>query len=352
MTTAATATATATATTNVNSYSLMSISGDVIIGTKMGTDHFVWFSRYFLWDCFLAPVLQVLRLSSSAKDNAIEAGELKVICVGYGRTGTFSLTKALDKLGYPTLHTQHLYRHYNIMKMWMKQVVEPSIEAESVMMGNPDWNVITQQGFEAIADFPASLYFEELAERYPNAKFILTTKGPGRSEDWFRSWEGMNQAALQSVYVAHRFLSQVEMYGKYFRWLIAHVNQDNVFLSKPFPIHEGQNKKSAIASYEAHNKLVRRTIPPERLLEYHLREGWEPLCRFLEVEACPIDEPFPQYNSALCKSFESLVAILYAVAVTSLLLFTFVAIVCRRFTGKSVVQWMKTRKHIKTEKLY
>lgn len=33
--------------------------------------------------------------------------------------------------------------------------------------------------------------------------------------------------------------------------------------------------------YEAHNARVRALVPPGKLLEYHVREGWAPLCAFL-----------------------------------------------------------------------
>ena len=124
----------------------------------------------------------------------------------------------MEILGYPTLHTQHLYRYPNIMKMWMKKVVEPSIESGVVTMGEPDFDVITSEGFTAVGDFPSSLYFKELMVKYPNAKFILTSKGKGRSVEWFRSWESMNQLALQPVYVTHHIIPLMAMYGKYFRW--------------------------------------------------------------------------------------------------------------------------------------
>ena len=39
---------------------------------------------------------------------------------------------------------------------------------------------------------------------------------------------------------------------------------------------------------------VNAEIPPEQLLVFEVKEGWEPLCRFLE---CPVpDEPFPRTN--------------------------------------------------------
>ena len=33
--------------------------------------------------------------------------------------------------------------------------------------------------------------------------------------------------------------------------------------------------------YEAHNERVIVTIPPENLLVWNLKDGWEPLCTFL-----------------------------------------------------------------------
>jgi Sulfotransferase domain len=40
---------------------------------------------------------------------------------------------------------------------------------------------------------------------------------------------------------------------------------------------------------------VRAAIPPERLLVFDVSEGWQPLCRFLDV-AMPAT-PFPRLNS-------------------------------------------------------
>jgi hypothetical protein len=54
------------------------------------------------------------------------------------------------------------------------------------------------------------------------------------------------------------------------------------------------DKAHAIEVYNRHNEQVRRTIQPDRLLVFEVRQGWEPLCRFLGV-AVP-DEPFPHLN--------------------------------------------------------
>eukprot|EP00568_Trieres_chinensis_P014428 CAMPEP_0183322228 /NCGR_PEP_ID=MMETSP0160_2-20130417/71070_1 /TAXON_ID=2839 ORGANISM="Odontella Sinensis, Strain Grunow 1884" /NCGR_SAMPLE_ID=MMETSP0160_2 /ASSEMBLY_ACC=CAM_ASM_000250 /LENGTH=94 /DNA_ID=CAMNT_0025489333 /DNA_START=174 /DNA_END=454 /DNA_ORIENTATION=+ len=83
---------------------------------------------------------------------------------------------------------------------------------------------------------------------------------------------------------------------KYFRWLFSVVNRDNKYLTAPYPLPD-QSKKDAIGTYEAHNRRVREVIPAEQLLEYSVKQGWKPLCDFLEVENCPTT-PFPKSNSA------------------------------------------------------
>ncbi len=44
-----------------------------------------------------------------------------------------------------------------------------------------------------------------------------------------------------------------------------------------------RDRDSAIKAYRPNNQKVRDTIPSERLLIFNLADGWEPLCRFLEL---------------------------------------------------------------------
>ena len=42
--------------------------------------------------------------------------------------------------------------------------------------------------------------------------------------------------------------------------------------------------------------MIRGLVPKERLLEWTVNDGWEPLCKFLDK---PVpDEPFPHVNKA------------------------------------------------------
>ncbi|HEY0739484.1 MAG TPA: sulfotransferase, partial [Herpetosiphonaceae bacterium] len=54
------------------------------------------------------------------------------------------------------------------------------------------------------------------------------------------------------------------------------------------------DKDSGIEVFNRHNEEVQRVVPPERLLVYDVKQGWEPLCAFLGV---PVpDKPFPHLN--------------------------------------------------------
>jgi hypothetical protein len=51
------------------------------------------------------------------------------------------------------------------------------------------------------------------------------------------------------------------------------------------------------ASLEAQSRLVRSLVPTENLLEFNVKKGWEPLCRFLGNEV-PKELGFPHVNES------------------------------------------------------
>ena len=72
-----------------------------------------------------------------------------------------------------------------------------------------------------------------------------------------------------------------------------------VYLGRVFQKQQGglddvRNKELTIQRFQEHIEEVKATIPPERLLVFQVKDGWEPLCRFLNK---PIpDCPFPKVN--------------------------------------------------------
>tara|TARA_Y100001001_G_C7756199_1_gene219866 strand:- start:147 stop:476 length:330 start_codon:yes stop_codon:yes gene_type:complete len=54
------------------------------------------------------------------------------------------------------------------------------------------------------------------------------------------------------------------------------------------------DRESTKLVYYEHIERVKKTIPSDRLLIYHVNEGWVPLCEFLNVDVPEI--PFPKVN--------------------------------------------------------
>ena len=55
------------------------------------------------------------------------------------------------------------------------------------------------------------------------------------------------------------------------------------------------NRITMAKSFDAHTEWVKSVVPEDRLIIFHPRDGWEPLCTALNVPAP--DTPFPKVNS-------------------------------------------------------
>ncbi|CAM9092046.1 unnamed protein product [Ascophyllum nodosum] len=57
----------------------------------------------------------------------------------------------------------------------------------------------------------------------------------------------------------------------------------------------GMEEEDAKADFIRHIEEIKAFVPTEKRLEFSVKEGWEPLCKFLGV---PVpDVPFPRTNS-------------------------------------------------------
>jgi hypothetical protein len=192
-----------------------------------------------------------------------------------------SLKVALEELGYaPCYHMIEVFAHPEHAPLW-----------QAAWRGEPvDWEGFLG-GYEAAVDWPACSFYEELMERYPEAKVILTVRDPER---WYESTRStiyeLSMVATRSplfrlVFGAIRLLR----FGRVGRGNMAdEIIWDGTFDGK------FENRRYAMDVFERHNAQVRRRVPPDRLLVYEVREGWAPLCEFLGVEEP--DTPFPHVN--------------------------------------------------------
>jgi hypothetical protein len=117
------------------------------------------------------------------------------------------------------------------------------------------------------ADFPASIFVPELLLAYPDAKVIMTE----RDEDaWVKSmdttlWYHYTHGPPQNP--AMRPLA--EKYH-FYCW------------GDDFPRYGRQY-------FREYHALVRKLVRKDRLLEYDVKMGWQPLCAFLGLEVPEMD---------------------------------------------------------------
>ncbi len=188
---------------------------------------------------------------------------LKVVGAGFGRTGTVSLKVALEQLGFgPCYHMSEVFQNPPHLQMW--------IDAAD---GKPDWDTLLD-GYQSSVDFPACSFWKELYEANPGSKVLLSVRDP---EQWFDS--------TQITIMNPRFMDAIKdtKFGELNTKAIHHHFDQN--------IHDRANM---VAAFKRHTEKVKAAIPAKDLLIYDVREGWDPLCRFLGV-AVP-ETPFPRTN--------------------------------------------------------
>jgi hypothetical protein len=193
---------------------------------------------------------------------------LAVIGAGIGRTGTLSLKLALEQIGYgPCYHMAEVFKNVQAhVPLWQAACEE-----------NANWDRLFY-GYRSAVDFPVAAFYKELTAHCPDAKVILTVRDS--SEVWVKSMMATIAPAMRGQpkeeFLAWRRMVNAAIHDRFFGG-------------------EMDTEAQLRSRYERHNEEVERVIPKERLLVYNVSEGWEPLCRFLNV---PIPaEAFPRTNS-------------------------------------------------------
>ena len=191
---------------------------------------------------------------------------LEVIGVGLGRTGTLSLKGAFEKLGFgPCYHMIELRAAEDGFQRWTAHVE-----------GQRNWKRLFE-GFRSTTDHPGCDYWRELAAYYPNAKLVLTVRDP---DAWFDSG--------RTTIFSDDFYRMVERAPEFVRTFFRSLGSTAFFEAH-------HNDRAAMTDYfRRHNEAIIDTIDPDRLLVFEAKQGWQPLCTFLEVPIPGI--PFPRIN--------------------------------------------------------
>jgi hypothetical protein len=206
---------------------------------------------------------------------------MKVIGAGLMRTATTTQLFALEQLGFgPCYHMRDLLGDLeNGLPLW-----------EAAAEGAPDWDRIFGDASSTV-DWPSARYYPQLMERYPDAKVLLSVRTP---EEWVASMRQTVWGVFHGDEVLHHLCEARAVLDPQWRGFMKLMrvmtwNDDTGVLAGDTFSDEGLG-----AVMERWNDEVKRTVPAERLLVWNPREGWEPLCVFLEVDVP--DEPLPRLN--------------------------------------------------------
>jgi hypothetical protein len=204
---------------------------------------------------------------------------MKVIGAGLPRTATTTQMFALEHLECaPCYHMRDLLLDLERgLPLW-----------EAAADGSPDWEAIFGDSASTL-DWPSAFFYRELIDYYPDAKVLLSVRGP---EEWARSMEKTIWGMWHGDSVLHRMNQARCVVDPLWSRYIALMSSLNFDEGGAFAGADDMPK--LMAAMERWNEQVQRDVPSERLLVWTPTDGLAPLCDFLEVEI-PAEE-LPRLN--------------------------------------------------------
>ncbi|KAL4936043.1 hypothetical protein BDV06DRAFT_205770 [Aspergillus oleicola] len=214
---------------------------------------------------------------------------MQVLALGMSRSGTESLRRALQILGY-----DHVYHGFDMSEsfpmQWKQWALLGRRKFGCVGTSHQGDGAISRSDFdeilghaEAVTDQPCSIFATELIEAYPEAKVILNHRDV---DSWYESITALILPHARGFWYHVLPWFQADMY-----WAVQ-------YTIHCFNMHfYGNLERNGKWVYRQHSATIRGALAdePDRLLVWTVQNGWEPLCKFLGK---PIpDEPFPAGNS-------------------------------------------------------
>lgn len=168
--------------------------------------------------------------------------------IGLNKSGTTSLTHALEILGISSLH--YTYK---------------STPLENIIYKNKKKNKNLFKGldhmYQAFSDFAGERCYQELYQQYPNSKFILTTRP---FNDWFESYISMVRIVMP-YRLKTKKLKRITYENAHYRYFNTTQEIREFFKDKP-----GQFIELKICE----------------------GDGWKELCNFLSMPIPDVDFPW------------------------------------------------------------
>jgi len=179
----------------------------------------------------------------------------KIFAIGFHKTGTSSLGRALEILGYKSCFGANELRAQlgdsNMMQALFKS------DFESIFK--------FAEAYECFNDLPWFAIYKALDQRFPNSKFILTTR---IESSWLKSSKEYFGDTVSPF--------RLWLYGR-----SNAINEEEVYLNR-----YKKHNKEALIYFENRDDLL--------ILPIEEKDKWARLCAFLDK---PIpQEDYPQFN--------------------------------------------------------
>lgn len=208
---------------------------------------------------------------------------MKIFCIGYNKTGSTSLYKALTDLG---------FNGSNLEKgeLLMYDLIHNDIASILFYIKN-------NPSYEVYKDIPFSVrgVWRYLYEKYPDAKYILSERDT--SEQWYNSITSFHRK-LWNLSPNPTWDEVKEIKYRYKRY-----NKTGGMISDYLQYTFGSNKlpydkNKLISSYEKHNKEVKEFFKEkENFITVNVSndDDYQRLCKFLNKPISK-DSKFPHYK--------------------------------------------------------
>merc|ERR1712013_817051 len=218
-----------------------------------------------------------------------------VIGAGLSRTGTLSTKAALEQLlcG-PCYHgSTPLVERPDHAHLWMYALDTGTL--------NINWAKQKLIGYKSGVDFPMAGWYKKFMVAYPDARVILTVRDPKK---WYKSdcfiMHILSTLAFNWPYSWFFSFSGSQFIREYVQKACGGFYDGKGKLPPGIngKMNEALNKgeQAAVKFFKEHIAEVCFQVPADKLLVFDVKEGWEPLCKFLDV---PVpDTPFPNINNS------------------------------------------------------
>ena len=202
---------------------------------------------------------------------------MKVIGVGFGRSGTMSLKYALEEVGAgPCFHMIDLILNPEKVEAWHDAAIKGDVDFDRMF-----------EGYESTIDWPGCSYWRELIDYYPDSPVLLN----------YRDFDGFYKSCKNTIYAVREAAMKGELKPDTNRpppspklWeVIGKLIWEGDFQGR-FDDEDWMRDM-----YYARIEEIKDTVPADRLTVFELEEAsWEPIVDMLGID--PPEGEFPHMH--------------------------------------------------------